>query len=148
MHFKFSDSSGIVPLSKIDGEWEVFLINHREFEQYWGCPKGHLEPNENPELAARRELKEETGLEVKRLLQKEPLLEEFYWFKNNQCLLKRILFYVAEVEGNVDLQADEIAGGQWFSLPQAIQKVAHPEGKETLKQVQEILLQSKRLSPN
>lgn len=134
-----SNASGIIPLRRESGEWKVFLIHHLHYEQFWGCPKGHVEPNETPEQAALRELEEETGLQIERFLHKDPLLEEFYWFRNDEKLLKRVLFFVAEVKGEVQLQKEEIAGGQWFALPDAIQKVAHPEGKATLKQVELIL---------
>lgn len=133
------NSSGIIPLSKIDGEWNVFLIQYRGYEQFWGCPKGHIEPNETPEDAAIRELKEETDLEVKAFLQPEPLLEEFYWHKNGERLLKQVLFFIAEVTGTPNLQKEEIVGGAWFTLPTAIEKVLHPEGKATLIQTQQIL---------
>ena len=139
-HLLSIDSSGIIPFSKIDGEWKVFLIQYRGYEQYWGCPKGHLEPNETHEEAARRELKEETGLEVVHLLQKEPILEEFYWLKGNERRLKRTLFFIAEVEGEINLQNEEIVDGQWFSLTEAIAKVVHPEGKATLKQAEKLLI--------
>ena len=134
-------SCGIVPLSKKSGEWKVFLIYHRGYEQYWSCPKGHLEPNETPKQAACRELKEETGLDVLSILHTEPLLEEFYWDNKGQSVLKRVLFFVAEVEGEIELQNEEIAGGYWFSFPEAMEKVMHPEGKATLKQAERILNQ-------
>jgi bis(5'-nucleosidyl)-tetraphosphatase len=133
------DSSGIIPLLKENGEWKVFLIQYRGYKQFWGCPKGHLEGNESYEQAARRELKEETGLEIHRFLHNEPLLEEFHWFKSGERRLKRVLFYLAEVSGDVCLQKEEITDGHWFSLPEAIQKVAHPEGKATLIQTQKLL---------
>jgi bis(5'-nucleosidyl)-tetraphosphatase len=133
------DSSGIIPCAQKGGEWKIFLVQYRGYEQYWGCPKGHLEQNETHQEAACRELKEETGLDVKRFLRNDPLLEEFYWFKKEERRLKRILFYIAEVEGEVNLQNEEIVDGQWFSLQQAIEKIAHPEGKATLKQVEKVL---------
>ncbi len=41
-----------------------FLVVHRPRYDDWSLPKGKLEPGESPEAAARRELDEETGLEV------------------------------------------------------------------------------------
>lgn len=60
-------------------------------------------------------------MQVKSLLQKDPLHK-----------LKQVLFFVAEVEGTVRLQNEEIIGRQWFHLSEAIQKIAHSEGKVSL----------------
>lgn len=134
-----TESCGIIPLSKQNGLWKVFLIAHLGYEEYWSCPKGHLSPNETPQQAARRELQEETGLTVKQFLSQEPIIEEFYWYYKGQRLLKRVLYFIAEVEGTINLQKEEIAHGEWFSLPSAIEKVKHPEGKATLRQVEDAL---------
>ncbi|MBS0621788.1 MAG: NUDIX domain-containing protein [Verrucomicrobia bacterium] len=136
---QLSNSSGIVPLSKESGMWKVLLIQHLGYEQYWGCPKGQLEVNETHEEAARRELKEEIRLDIRCFLKKEPIFEEFYWFKQGERLLKRILFYMAEVEGEINLQKEEIVAAKWFSLAEAVEKVVHLEGKETMKQVEKWL---------
>lgn len=142
IHKTFSSwtgSCGIIPLIKSGNEWKVFLIQHRNYEQYWTCPKGHVEPGETPEMTAVRELKEETGLDVRRFLQKEPLIEEFYWVNKGEKQLKRILFFIAEVKGQVHIQDQEIIHGEWVPLLQAAGRIAHLEGKETLKQVEQIL---------
>jgi bis(5'-nucleosidyl)-tetraphosphatase len=135
----WAGSCGIIPLIKNGGEWKVFLIQHRNYEQYWTCPKGGVELGETPEMTAIRELKEETGLEVQRFLQKEPLLEEFYWVNKGEKQLKRVLFFIAEVKGQVHLQNQEIVHGEWVPLSQAVARIAHPEGKETLRQVEHIV---------
>lgn len=116
------------------------MIQHRNYEQFWTCPKGHMEPGETPEMTAVRELKEETGLEVQRFLQNEPLVEEFYWINNEKKQLKRILFFIAEVKGIVHIQdQEEITHGEWVPLLQATGRIVHPEGKETFKQVEQII---------
>jgi 8-oxo-dGTP pyrophosphatase MutT (NUDIX family) len=139
MEYSQIDSSGIIPLTKRSGEWRVFLIQYRGYEQFWGCPKGHLESKETHKEAARRELKEETNLEVLRFINEKPILEEFHWVKNGKRRHKRVLFYLAEVVGDVCLQKEEIVGGEWLSLPEAIEKVAHQEGKATLRKAQRLI---------
>lgn len=47
-----------------DGEGRLLLV-HRADDGCWGLPGGWLEPNETPAEAARRETREETGLEVR-----------------------------------------------------------------------------------
>ena len=43
------------------GEGPRFLLIHDAYHK-WGFPKGHLDPGESAERAARREVREETGL--------------------------------------------------------------------------------------
>ena len=103
-------SYGVIPLSYRDNHWEVFLIQHRH-GYHWGFPKGHAELNETPEEAARRELKEETNLDVVRFLQMEPLSEQYQFVLDKHRVFKRVLYFVAEVSGETILQKKEIANG-------------------------------------
>jgi len=47
----------------MDG-WKIVLIHHRKLGK-WMIPGGHLEEHENPQEAAIREAREETGLDIK-----------------------------------------------------------------------------------
>lgn len=134
-------SAGIVALSKEDGhEWKVLLIHHRGYEKFWSCPKGHIEPQETEAQAAQRELKEETNLDIVRFLQQEPIIEEFCYTKNERSISKKVAYFVAEVTGELIIQdEEEIAGSKWVSLPEALELIAHPTGRETIRAVQEIL---------
>ena len=131
---KHDESFGIVPLKKVRGEWEVFLIQHRE-GGYWGFPKGHAEPNETPLEAAKRELLEETHLCCANLLQEEPLQEQYGFQHEGKRVLKKVTYFVAEVSGEVKLQKAEINDGIWLPLNEAMDKVTHPEGKAILAEV-------------
>jgi bis(5'-nucleosidyl)-tetraphosphatase len=53
-------SAGVVVVRRVDGEWRVLLL--RAYN-YWDCPKGGVEPGEDPLTAARREVREETGID-------------------------------------------------------------------------------------
>lgn len=132
------ESFGVIALSKARGRWEVFLIQHSR-GRYWGFPKGHSEPNETAEQSAFRELKEETNLDFIRYLQKEPLVEQYYFMKEGRRVSKKVTYFVAEVGGEVKLQEEEIQNGVWVPFPDALDKVTHAEGRSILSQVEKIL---------
>jgi 8-oxo-dGTP pyrophosphatase MutT (NUDIX family) len=52
-------AGGVVATTTADGD--RFLVVHRPRYDDWSLPKGKLEPGESPEVAARREIEEETG---------------------------------------------------------------------------------------
>lgn len=52
-------SAGVVVVSRTDEHWRVLLL--RAYN-YWDCPKGVVEPNEDPLAAAKREVREETAI--------------------------------------------------------------------------------------
>jgi bis(5'-nucleosidyl)-tetraphosphatase len=131
-------SYGVIPLSYREDHWEVFLIQHRH-GYHWGFPKGHSESNETPEEAARRELKEETNLEVVRFLQMDPLSEQYQFVLDKHRVFKRVLYFVAEVKGEIALQKKEIANGIWLPITKAFEQLTHQEGRSILSQVEKIL---------
>jgi 8-oxo-dGTP pyrophosphatase MutT (NUDIX family) len=53
-------SAGVVVVRQAEADWRVLLL--RAYN-YWDCPKGLVEPGENPFDTARREVREETGIE-------------------------------------------------------------------------------------
>ena len=132
------ESFGVIPLCKARRRWEVFLIQHNR-SGYWGFPKGHAESNETPEEAAFRELKEETNLDLVRLLQAEPLMEQYTFMMEGRRVFKRVFYFIAEVEGKIELQKQEIHDGKWVPFPTALSQVTHQEGKTLLAQVEKLL---------
>src|SRR5262245_488240 len=53
-------SAGVVVLRRADDGWRVLLLR---VYNYWDCPKGLVEPGEEPIAAARREAREEATLD-------------------------------------------------------------------------------------
>jgi 8-oxo-dGTP pyrophosphatase MutT (NUDIX family) len=53
-------SAGVVVVRKSDAGWRVLLLR---VYNYWDCPKGVVEPGEDPLTTAKREVREETGID-------------------------------------------------------------------------------------
>ena len=94
---------------------EVLLIKRGQEPQkgWWGLPGGYVGWNETVEQAAKREAEEETGLVVKSV--------EFFGLYDDP---KRDLdgrqnighCFIAQVEGSLKKQDEEVEDIQWFSL--------------------------------
>jgi 8-oxo-dGTP pyrophosphatase MutT (NUDIX family) len=52
-------SAGVVVVRHTDDGWRVLLLR---VYNYWDCPKGVVEPGEDPLTTAKREVREETGI--------------------------------------------------------------------------------------
>lgn len=127
-------SYGIIPFSKQDGEWKVFVILHTR-GNHWGFPKGHAEENESPQETARRELEEETGLVVEEFLLSAPISEHYTFVRNGKKTHKTASYFPALVSGSSSLQLAEIQEGQWLPFEKAMKQLTFSEGRALFNQV-------------
>jgi NAD+ diphosphatase len=100
----------------LDGDRRLLLARraHEPFRGLWDTPGGFVEEDENPLDALRRELREETGLEI------EPL--EFFgvWLDRygagDDDRVTMNLFWTVRVVGGVERPADDVDALRWFPL--------------------------------
>lgn len=82
----------------------------------WDLPKGKIEKNETPEMAALREVREETGLTVHKTVAELPSSYHMYDHKGIR-ILKRNYWYVMEYQGDeipVPQTEESITEARWF----------------------------------
>ncbi len=147
METKTDESFGVVPVIKNDSnDWEVFLINqvNRFGGTFWGFPKGHAEAGENNEMAARRELMEETNLELHNLELAHPFIQ-FYTFVEEGILISKTVTYYLGYAANKEytLQDNEVAEAKWCSLEAARELLSHDNNRELLDEVERFLINKK-----
>ena len=101
---KFTVSAAAVILNR---QGKVLLLDHllRPFSG-WGLPGGFLIAKEQPEEAVRRELLEETGLE----------LHDLQMFRIRTIARHVEILFTARSDGMVSLQSREIVGFDWFGI--------------------------------
>lgn len=133
-----STSYGIIPCFLEDRQWKVFLVQHVK-SCFWGFPKGHPEEGEVPKETAEREMFEETGLELIRILKQEPLLEEYVFQDGDALVEKKVFFYIATTTIKSTLDHKEILDGKWLSLEEAKKQVSYKEGLKLLEEVETFL---------
>lgn len=134
----YEESFGIIPLVYDGGAWKVLLILHLE-GGHWAFPKGHKDGEEAPLQAAIRELKEETGLDVEKILRDEPLVEKYHFHRNNKEILKAVSYYPALVKGVLDLQKEEIQDAKWVLFDEVTNHLTFSEAKKICEALKNIL---------
>lgn len=127
------ESFGIVPFCKENGEHKVLLILHLE-GNHWGFPKGKANPSETPLETAKRELKEETGLDILEIFNQEPLVEQYTFRRKRDVVQKTVRYFAASVEGSLQLQAEEIRDAKWLSFDEALKQLSFKEARHILRQ--------------
>ncbi len=80
--------------------------------EIYGLPAGLIDPGETPEQAARRELKEETGLELAELRRVLPPAYSAVGLSNEQCIC---VFGVAEGEIAPCKETGEEITARWYT---------------------------------
>ena len=127
------ESFGIVPFINEKGTWKVLLILHRE-GNHWGFPKGKANPKESALQAAVRELQEETGLAIVKILRDEPLTEQYQFRHRKEIILKTVQYFPALVSGELSVQEEEIREAKWLTIPDAMHQLTFKEAKHILQE--------------
>lgn len=129
---KRETSAGGVIFRCIDSQPHYLLI--RDGHGNWGFPKGHIDEGESPDIAARREILEETGLDS--LILRAPLgMIDWYFRHGGRLIHKYCHYYLFESrEGEVVPQAEEgIAACEWHDEPSALEAVSYDNARAVLR---------------
>jgi 8-oxo-dGTP pyrophosphatase MutT (NUDIX family) len=89
-----------------------------------GLPKGHLEGDETPEQAARREVAEETGVAAELI---EDLGDVSYSYERKRRRIDKVVrFYLFEYRsGDLADHDHEIEAARWMPLAQAARELTY-----------------------
>jgi 8-oxo-dGTP pyrophosphatase MutT (NUDIX family) len=97
-----------------------------------GLPKGHLDGDETPEEAARREVAEETGVDAELL---ELLGDvEYRYDRRGRGIRKVVRFYLFVYRsGDLADHDHEIEEARWMPLEEAAERLTYPGEREVVK---------------
>ena len=111
----YEKSCGAIVYRKHHGNTEILLVRHLK-SGHWSFPKGHMDAGETEEDTARREIKEETGLDV--LL--DTGFRETVNYSPKKNTKKTVVYFVGMVASHELIpQQDEISELRWRDIEQA-----------------------------
>jgi 8-oxo-dGTP pyrophosphatase MutT (NUDIX family) len=123
-------SAGIV-VYRIEDSETLYLLLHY-IEGHWDFPKGHVEPGEDIEQTAKRELGEETGISEITLLPGFSA-KVFYKFRHDGILRsKRVDYLLGETKTKEVVLSDEHKGFGWYVQYNARRRITYENSRNVL----------------
>ncbi len=118
-------SCGAIVYRRFHGNIEILLIKHIN-SGHWSFPKGHVEGDETELETARREIKEETGLDV--IL--DQTFRETVTYSPKRDTQKVVVYFLA-LARNYDYvpQEEEIADIRWVDIVHATRLLTYENDK-------------------
>ena len=139
MEMQRDSSSGIVPVyTAHDGAQFFCLVRH--IPGHWAFPKGHQDPGESKEAAARRELYEETGIITCKIDASKSFAERYVFERDGVTYDKDVTYFVGYVAekaavGPIESSKDEISEARWVSYYEAKEMLSFPEALKLFEDV-------------
>lgn len=128
---KLETSAGGVVYRVHEGEPLFLLI--RDSYRNWGFPKGHLEPEEQPDAAALREVREETGLDALNLDGAIETIDWFFRFRG-RLVHKVCHFFLMHTDSSrtIPQREEGITACRWARFDEAVRLVSYANARDVL----------------
>ena len=111
----------------------LFLLIRDPYHN-WGLPKGHVEEGETAELAARREVAEETGLTALELIGDVATIDWYFQDRRERIHKFCRFFLFASEAGDARPEAAEgISECVWLPFAQAIERITYDNAREIVR---------------
>jgi 8-oxo-dGTP pyrophosphatase MutT (NUDIX family) len=120
-------SAGGVVIRRMQGRAFVAVVRVRE--QILALPKGHPDPGESSAEAARREVREEAGLETELVGKLDDIR---YWYvRDGERVMKIVSFFLFRYRsGSVEDHDHEVEEALWIPLEEAPERLAYKGERE------------------
>jgi 8-oxo-dGTP pyrophosphatase MutT (NUDIX family) len=129
-------SCGAVIFRERSGNTEFLLIRHKGPNGHWDFPKGHIEKGETEIEAARREVGEETGLEIEFI---EGFKAENKYESRKGVMKTVVLFLAKAMTETVVLQEKELDDYAWLGYDAAAKQLTYDNARMVLSKAKEFL---------
>jgi bis(5'-nucleosidyl)-tetraphosphatase len=112
------------------------------FSNFWGFPKGHIEPGEDERAAALREINEEAGLKVT-LLDGFRYMEKYTYQRRGNPSPKQAIYFLGEAHSRASRLSWEHSDMAWLSFDAALARLQFDGLRNMLRAANKFLLKRK-----
>ncbi len=106
-------------------------VQNLEGEERWTFPKGHIEKGETAEIAALREVQEETGYRC--AIEKRFERVQYFFQREGELTKKTVSWFLMKpLEKTGVHDAEEILETAWVSMEEACKRAAYKSDKKLL----------------
>lgn len=141
MRFEYSAGAFIY---KKEGDKVLILFLVRDNKKF-DIPKGHIEKGENAEQAGKREIMEESGLNVE-FIPGFKDISKYFFLEKGVKILKRVTLFLAKIENEKVKVSEEHTGFRWMGRDEALDKIGYKDMKKLLKRAYDYIEKYERIA--
>jgi len=120
-----------------DGDRKYLLLHYEA--GHWDFSKGNVEKGETPEITARREIMEETGIEDITFIPGFDEKIRYFYKRQKKTIVKEVEFLLAETKSERVTLSFEHTGFEWLRFSEASERITFRNSKEILKKAESFL---------
>lgn len=137
MIYERSSGAIMASIKKDSNEEEFLLLYHTA--GHWDFPKGNIEVGEDELVAARREIFEETGIQVVNFLEGFRKKIEYQYTRGETLIQKEVIFHIIRTDTRKIILSNEHIGYVWENYDNAVKKLTYMNAKSLLTEAKKFL---------
>lgn len=135
-------SAGAIIFS-INSPSDVSFLLLQHNAGHWDFAKGNIEYGENESQAARREIREETGIESVHFLEGFKVRVEYYYKREGNLVHKEVVFFLARSDSQRVILSNEHIGYSWCDFDKSLAKLTYRSGRDVLEQARSFIMRTR-----
>lgn len=137
-------SAGAIVFKRENSKIKYLLLQYESMKEkgkpsHWEFPRGSVEEREDETKAAKREVREETGLKDLEFIPGFREQEKIFFRKQGELVLKIIILYLALLKKGKVAVSWEHLGFEWLEYKEALDRLTYKTSKKLLTKANEFL---------
>lgn len=133
-------SAGAIVFRKEKGKIFYLLLHYKM--GHWGFPKGIIEKGEKLKETAKREIKEETGIEEIEFIDGFKEWIKYFFRLKGKTIFKIVTFFLAQTKQKEVKLSFEHIGYKWLPFEEALEQLTFENDREILKKAHQFLFKN------